>query len=148
MTSENTSDDSFAFVLATAARLMRTRFEAALRKADLEITPAEARTLTVADRLGHPRQAELASAMGIEPMSLVNHLDRLEKRGLIERIADPIDRRIKLIGLTEKAKPELRKIRCVFDQARELAMRNFSSAERTQLHLFLQRLSHDLLSNE
>lgn len=90
-------DDSFGFVLATAARLMRDRFECALREADLDITPGEARTLALADRLNGPRQTELASALGIEPMSLVGYLDSLEKRELIERSADPRDRRVKLI---------------------------------------------------
>lgn len=140
-------DDSFGFVLATAARLMRDRFECALREADLDITPGEARTLALADRLNGPRQTELASALGIEPMSLVGYLDSLEKRELIERSADPRDRRVKLIFLTEKAKPELRRIRQIFQRTRQSAMRNFSETELTSLQSLLARLSNDLMNS-
>ncbi|EPB9494631.1 MarR family transcriptional regulator [Pseudomonas aeruginosa] len=80
-------------------------------------------------------------------MSLVNALDQLEKRGLIQRELDPGDRRIKLVRLTEEAKPELKKIRLIFEAARKSAMRNFSPDERNQLHSLLLRLSHDLLND-
>ena len=64
------NDDAIGFQLVTVARLMRQRFEAALADAELNMTPGEARTLMMADRLGAVRQNELAAALSIEPMSL------------------------------------------------------------------------------
>lgn len=142
------SDSSIPFLLVTSARLMRDRLESALRAASLDLTPGEARTLSMADRLGAVRQAELAAALGIEPMSLVNHLDRLEQRGLIERRPDPSDRRGKLTTLTEKAKPELRKIRQIFEEARRSAMCSFSAHDLATLQSLLQRLCQDLMQGE
>lgn len=139
------ADDSFAFMLVTAARLLRVRLEAALSEAQLDLTTSEARTLAMADRLGPVRQAELAAGLGIEPMSLVHHLDRLEKAGLIRREPDPNDRRSKLAHLTSAAQPQLKRIRLVLNQAREEALRQFSSAELAAFQSYLQRLCRDLM---
>jgi MarR family transcriptional regulator for hemolysin len=46
-------------------------------------------------------QCELAMRIGIEPASLVRLLDVLQEEGLIVRVADPLDRRSKLVSLTE-----------------------------------------------
>ena len=119
--------------------------EAALRNTDLGIKPGEARTLAIADRLGGVRQAELAAAMSIEPMTLVNHLDRLEKLDLIQRKPDPHDRRIKLVYLTEKAKPKLSQIRQLFEETRKAAMHNFSETELTSFQFLVKRLCDDLM---
>ena len=45
-------------------------------------------------------QRELAERMGIEGPTLVRHLDRLEREGLIERRRDRADRRITRISMT------------------------------------------------
>jgi DNA-binding MarR family transcriptional regulator len=138
-------DDSLGFLLVTAARLLRVRMESALQAADLSITTSEARTLAMAQRLGAVRQAELAASLGIEPMSLVNHLDRLEKAGLIQRVPDPTDRRGKLVRLTRAAQPLLKQIRQVLDDARDAAMQGFSPSDLAAFQSHLQRLCHDLI---
>jgi MarR family transcriptional regulator for hemolysin len=141
------ADENLAFLLVTAARLMRGRMEAALRVAEFNVTTSEARTLAIADRLGAVRQAELAASLGIEPMSLVSHLDRLEKAGLIQREPDPSDRRGKLVRLTPAAHPQLQQIRRVLDGARRAAMHNFSTTDLAAFQSYLQRLCRDLLDD-
>lgn len=136
--------DSLTFVLTQAARLMQDRYERALRSADLALTPGEAKTLAVADRLQGAMQAEIAAALGIEPMSLVNYLDKLEARGLIKRTPATHDRRIKLVHLTERAKPQLKQVRSLFEDTRVSAMRNFSEKEIATLHALLSRLCVDI----
>lgn len=136
--------DALAFILMQAARLMRDRYEAALRSADLELTPGEAKTLAVADRLRGAMQAEIAAALGIEPMSLVNYLDKLEARGLVQRTPAAHDRRVKLVHLTEHARPQLKRVRSLFEKTRASAMRNFSEREIATLHELLSRLCADL----
>ncbi len=46
-------------------------------------------------------QRELADRMGIGGATLVRHLDRLEAEGLVTRRADPDDRRVTRIDLTD-----------------------------------------------
>lgn len=141
---DSTSDDTLGFLLVTAARLLRQRSEAALARADLGMTPGEARALTMADRLGPVRQNELAAALSIEPMSLVAHLDRLQARGLLERRPDPDDRRSKRVYLTAPARAQLKRIQRVLGQTREDAVCGFSAVEAERFHDYLQRLNRNL----
>jgi len=46
-------------------------------------------------------QIELANKLGIEAATMVTMIDRLSKAGLILREASPVDRRVKLIVLTD-----------------------------------------------
>lgn len=62
-------------------------------------------------------QTELAALVGIEGSSLVRLLDILVARGLVERQADPRDRRTRLIVLTEAGRAVLGDIRRVLDEA-------------------------------
>ncbi len=132
--------DVFGFLLVTAARLMRQRFQADLEAANLGLTASEARTLAMAGRLGPVRQNELAAALSIEPMSLVAHLDRLEAGGLVERRPDPDDRRSKQVYLTASARPQLRRIRRILAQARQRAMADFDAHDTEAFRGYLQRL--------
>jgi MarR family transcriptional regulator for hemolysin len=46
-------------------------------------------------------QRSLASLVEVEGSSMVAMLDRLERDGLVVRLASPLDRRVKLVQLTE-----------------------------------------------
>lgn len=43
----------------------------------------------------------IADLVGTDPSTVTHTVDRLEQRGLISRSADPSDRRVKLVALTE-----------------------------------------------
>ncbi|MGY4803247.1 MarR family winged helix-turn-helix transcriptional regulator [Teichococcus aerofrigidensis] len=78
------------------------RREADLCLAPLGLTQATAAPLLLLRaRVGAPcRQHELAQALGIEQPSLVRLLDQLGEAGRVERLADPADRRARLMHLT------------------------------------------------
>jgi len=140
----NPATEPFGFVLTDAARLLRTSVDRALEAAGLDITPGDARILAVLDQLGPMRQSALASRLMIEPMTVIGHIDRLEKLGLVERLPDPGDRRAKLIRPTEAAVAEIRRIRGVVTGARQQALRGFTPAEQETLHALLLRLRDGL----
>ncbi|MBS3023189.1 MarR family winged helix-turn-helix transcriptional regulator [Acidiphilium multivorum] len=60
----------------------------------------------------HPglSQKDLAELLEVEPMSVARLTDRLAARNLVERRADPRDRRIWRLHLTEAARPLLAEI--------------------------------------
>jgi MarR family transcriptional regulator, organic hydroperoxide resistance regulator len=67
---------------------------------DLDLTASEINALgNLSDRVGRT-VSELGAAMGARPTTLTGILDRLERRGLINRAAQPGDRRAVLIELT------------------------------------------------
>ena len=95
--------DSFGFLVTDVARLIRSEMDRRIGEAGLGLTPSESRTLSHSARAGTVRQNVLAERMGVEAMTLSASLDRLEARGLIKRLADPTDRRAKLVQLTDGA---------------------------------------------
>jgi MarR family transcriptional regulator for hemolysin len=56
-------------------------------------------------------QIELANKLGIEAATMVTMIDRLSKAGLILREPSPVDRRVKLIVLTEAGKELYAKVK-------------------------------------
>ena len=78
-------------------------------------------------------QRELAVLLEVEPISVGRLVDRLELRGLVERRADPADRRVWRLHLTPAAGPVLEEIdaaRAVFDAE---ATRGLTAEQRAAL---------------
>ena len=76
----------------------------------LDIRPAEYSVLTVIGRNAGLKQMALASTLGIERARLVHLLDRLERRGLVQRRASATDRRSHALHLTAKGRKMLARI--------------------------------------
>ena len=138
--------DSFGFLVTDVSRLIRAELDRRIADAGLGLTPGEGRTLAHAARAGEVRQIELAERMGVEPMTLSAFLDRLEKRGLVERRSDPRDRRAKLVAITEAAWPVLEKIRQAGIAMRADVSRNIDPALWEQLNDGLRQARDTLVA--
>lgn len=90
------------FLLAEANRLLRQRVERDAAAA-LGLSVSEARTFAYVVAYAGSKQTDLATVMGVDPMTLVTHVDALEAKGLVERRRDPADRRAKIIRPSERA---------------------------------------------
>jgi MarR family transcriptional regulator for hemolysin len=69
-------------------------------------------------RCGGMTQRELAEILEVEPITVGRLVDRLAARGLVERRADPADRRVWRLHLTPAADPvlaEIDQVRIAFD---------------------------------
>ncbi|SCF13290.1 MarR family winged helix-turn-helix transcriptional regulator [Micromonospora chokoriensis] len=97
---EDTVDDSLAETFwAVASRLRRHTRETL---APWDITPSQSRALGVLGRHGEVRPGTLAEHLRIAPRSATEVIDDLQTRGLVERRADPADRRATLVALTDE----------------------------------------------
>jgi MarR family transcriptional regulator, transcriptional regulator for hemolysin len=141
-------NENLSFLLITAGRLLRARFERALLSAQLEITPGEARALALLGLLGPVRQNELATALSVEPMTLVGYLDRLEQQGLVRRQPDPSDGRAKLLTMTDSGRLLEKRITRILAGARDRAFGDLDPGEVDLLKGLLQRLCRDLSATE
>ena len=110
--------DTIGFLLTDVSRLLRNRIDQLIAEAGVGMTTGEARTLVHAARLGPVRQNVLAERMGVEAMTVSGYLDRLEAGGFVERMADPVDRRAKLVHLTEASERTLEQIRSISQDLR------------------------------
>jgi MarR family transcriptional regulator for hemolysin len=98
----------FAFTLMDAARLLRTYADQ--KAAQFGITRAQWVVLSRLDLQEGLKQSEFAEILDLQPISLTRLLDRLCDNGLIERRADPNDRRAKRLYLMPAARPLLQQL--------------------------------------
>jgi MarR family transcriptional regulator, transcriptional regulator for hemolysin len=136
--------DTLGFLVGDVSRSFRRRFEAALASAGLEVTVAESRTLFHAARQDGMRQAALAERMGIEPMTLVNFLDRLEGRGFVTREPDPSDRRAKIVKVTPAAQPLLERLEVIARGVRRQAVVGLSERDMEIVGRALEHMRNNL----
>lgn len=121
--------EAFGFMATDLARLLRTEMDRRIATSNLSVTPAEVRALAHAARAGSVRQNVLAERLGVEPMTLSTLIDRLEARGLVQRVTDPADRRAKLVELTDAADPVLAEAGVIAQSIREDASRGVDPAD-------------------
>jgi DNA-binding MarR family transcriptional regulator len=69
-----------------------------------DLRPAHGNVLEPLSYVDGQRLNELAARAGMTPQSMGELVDDLEKRGYVERRADPADRRAKRVHLTEKGR--------------------------------------------
>ncbi len=99
-----------------AAKATRAEFDARLAEVGGSLTAFV--VLRLADEAPgglELSQRQLAERMGVEAPTMVRHLDRLEKEGLIERRRDARDRRVTRITVTPAGSRRLGVLRKVAD---------------------------------
>ncbi len=68
------------------------------------MTVAQAAALEALSAAGETRPGDLGKSLGIHPSTATRNLDRLEDRGLVERVADDDDARAARVRLTERGR--------------------------------------------
>ena len=111
-------DDDLLILLSEVARHMGTYGDRLAKTHG--ITQAQLIILARLAREPDLSQCELAAIAEVSPMSIARLIDRLEALGLVERCADPGDRRIWRLRLTPKAAPlqnEINRVRTMLHSA-------------------------------
>jgi len=120
-----------AFTINDVARLLRT--VADQKAARFGMTRAKWAVLARLDRFEGLKQNELAEMLDLQPISLTRLLDGLCDNGLIERRADPADRRAKRLFLTPAARPLLKQLAELGEELMDSALGEFSTGETAAL---------------
>jgi DNA-binding MarR family transcriptional regulator len=133
---------SWALVVHDTARLIRRRFDVAIR--DLGLTQAKWRVLATLSRHPGLRQSELAERLDIEKAPLGLALEWLEQAGWIRRESDPQDRRARRVYLSEQSAPTLALMEERFRGVETQYLRGFDESEVAGLLDSLQALRETL----
>jgi DNA-binding MarR family transcriptional regulator len=128
-----------AFLLAQLGAHAASQF--AERLGVLEIAPADAGILRLLRAEAGLSQQELAARLQIHPDRLVAILDNLEKRGLVERRANPDDRRLYSLHLTQAGGEALEKIGNVARKHQDALLSSITLDERNTLAALLLRIA-------
>ena len=140
-------NETIAFLVHDVARLMRARFDGHARA--LGATRQQWRVLINLASLGEgPTQAELAERIDVEPITLCRMIDRLSEAGLVERRADPRDRRVRRLHLLPPAHQLVEKLSALAVELEDQALAVLPPAARIALRDNLIRLRDGLRHGE
>jgi len=137
-------DRHLGFILHDVARLLRKRFDQRAR--GLGLSRAQWSVLAHLSRNEGIRQNALADILEVEPITLARHIDRLEESELVERRADPTDRRARLLYLRRAAHPILEQMRHLGGETREEALCGIEPERRDALIETLLEIKRNLSS--
>ncbi|MGY1815561.1 MarR family winged helix-turn-helix transcriptional regulator [Blastococcus sp. SYSU D00820] len=126
-------------LLMRVARAQRRRWRDVL--APWELSPHHARALRVVGSRDGMRLSDLAEALHIAPRSATEVADALQARGLVERTADPADRRAVVLRVTEAGRRVQEEVSAARDaDSRELFGR-LAPEDRAELARLLRALA-------
>lgn len=136
--------DSLGALFMDITRMMRRAFQQRMEGSDL--TLAQARVLVYVARREGLRQIELAEMLEVQPITLARLIDQLVEAGLVERRADPDDRRAYQIHLQAAATPHLQAIEQVMATLRSEALRGLDRQQVAALMDGLRVMRNNLAS--
>ena len=129
---------TFGFMIKDVSQRYVARFEQ--HASAMSLTLADCRTLVLLERNQGLSQAALAKLVNLQPMTMVRILDRMERDGLLQRRADPNDRRARRLYLTRRARPLLLEIRRLAERTRIELFQGIGAPQRASFMRVLERL--------
>jgi DNA-binding MarR family transcriptional regulator len=141
MNSNDMGKGQAAFLLAQLGAYAASQF--AERLGVLELAPSDAGILRLLRMSAGLSQQELASKLQIHPSRLVAILDNLEKRGFVERRANPGDRRLYSLYLTKDGEGVLEKIGKVAREHQDALLSVLNKDERDELANLLLKIADE-----
>lgn len=124
---ETATSDVAARLRLAVARLQRIVRQQAMGGLNL----AEGSCLAIIDRHGPLSLSDVASRENLSAPTITKIVTRLEGQGLIDRLADPTDRRVSLVAVSKKGAALLERVR---------------SSRTAYLHRKLRELTYEDLS--
>jgi len=126
----------FAIALKDVARMIRTYADQ--QGNEFGVTYAQWVVLARLDRFEGLKQSELAEMLDLQPITLTRLVDRLCDSGMIERRADPNDRRAKRLFLTPASRPLLERLGALGEDLMATAL---AGVDRDQIENMVAQLA-------
>jgi DNA-binding MarR family transcriptional regulator len=135
-------NDGIGTLLADLPRLMRREFDARARQ--IGVTRVQWQVLSVLAKHEGVNQGGLAALLDVEAITLCRMVDRLQEADLVERRANPADRRAWCLFLTDRARLLLGELRPMASDLMEQAMTGLSEPQKQQLQQVLEQIRSNL----
>jgi DNA-binding MarR family transcriptional regulator len=135
---------STGFLLARLGMESRRLFARML--AEHGLVPHHYGLLAVLDERGTVPQRELGEVIGVDPRNAVAVIDQLEEKRLLERVADPQDRRRYGVRLTPAGQRTMGHLRRAGTEVEREMLQGLDEAERARLHSLLHKLFAALMN--
>jgi MarR family transcriptional regulator for hemolysin len=128
--------------LAVTAKALREAFEETLAAAGGSLGTWV--VLSALSDVGCVSQAVLANHVHLEGATITHHIDRLEAAGLVRRLLDPGDRRVRLLELTEPGAALYKGLLAAAKEFERKAFAGLGEEEQAALRGVLDRLESNL----
>ena len=140
MTAKDPSpEERFTLALHYAYRGWRAALDRGMR--DMGISQAGWVAVAYVAKATQPiSQSELANQVGVEAATMVSTIDRLEKAGLVERIASETDRRVKHVKVTPAGQAVYDKVKARADAIRAEVIGKLPPVKLAQATELLEQL--------
>jgi DNA-binding MarR family transcriptional regulator len=135
-------DDNIGVLIAQVARLLRRSFDERARS--IGVTRPQWQVLSLLARNEGINQGGLAELLEVEPITLGRMIDRLQEASLVERRADPADRRAWRLFLTARGAGLVDQLRPLASETFEDALDGVDPAQRAELMAALNRMLSNL----
>ncbi len=135
-------DENIGTMLAQVSRLLRRSFDERAR--GIGVTRPQWQVLSLLSFNGGINQGGLAELLEVEPITLGRMIDRLQDAQLVERRADPADRRAWRLFLTEKGQTLLDQLRPFALETYDIALEGIGEDEQAALMVALGRMRANL----
>lgn len=135
-------EENLGTLLGQVARLMRRNFDERARS--IGVTRPQWQVLSLLRSHPGSNQGTLADLLDVEPITVARMIDRLQEAGLVERRADPADRRAWRIHLTDKGEGFIDKLLPYGQQTLDAALDGIGASEQAQLLTTLSRVRSNL----
>jgi len=106
--------------------------------------PRGYQALAVIGRIQPRSQAELAVLLGVERTPLTYLLDELEGLGLVSRVADPADRRARILSVTRDGLAVLADLDARLRRAEAALLATIDPGDGDRLRMLLVRLAEEV----
>ena len=91
-------------------------------------------------------QRDLEETFSLKNPTVTGLLNLLEKKGMIQRVTNPKDRRSNIIKLTEKSLALEKQLTASRKMAEDAILKGFTPDEKQQLESFMRRLMNNIQS--
>lgn len=118
-------------VLAQVARLMRRAFDERAR--EIGVTRPQWQVMSVLMRHEGIKQGGLADILEVEPITAGRMIDRMQDAGLVERRADPADRRAWRLFLTPRGRDLVDRLQPLANETSTEALAGIGDADKAHL---------------
>ena len=135
-------NDDIGFLLGDAARLLRRSFDQRARA--IGVTRPQWRVLALLKRFDGSTQTNLADMLDVEPITLGRMVDRLQDAELVERRADPKDRRAWRLHLTAKGRAKIKELQPTASAMFADALDGLNESKQAELETMLNIIRSNL----
>ncbi len=132
------------FLIHDVSRLRRSAFDRSVKK--LNVTRSQWWVLAYLSREDGMTQSRLAEELDLGKVAVGGLIDRLEKSGLVRRMADPADRRVNRVFLEPKSKQLIARLRKLSHKHNEQILAGLSDEALETTAVTLKAIKHNLIN--